>query len=1629
MPSRLHFEMTEPEVGHRFGNGEIIVARGTAFIEDTGLPTLVITGVDVQFGAGAPFTRADLDDNGDWQTVGTANTLDAVAEVTARCKLHVVNDGETARFRTVQVVVGQLVPRVDIDPFDTDVTVTEVPYHIPLVSGRATEPFTQIGTVRWQIGNEPLSPVDSVIDGRWQVANIPVPAGRHPLTFVATDPFNSSGSSTVDMLVRVPIDPGERDRVFAQTSYLNELLGLAQRYITVDGAPPGPSRADLEARLHQPLDGLTRAAAFRAATADVSQTRVAVEVLRGIIPPSTTVDIDQRHRELAYEALIRALGTSVEELRLARTADQPQRVALAERLGLDLEPTRPDQLDRISIAAVDLTDDNLAQIFGYQPPVPVPLEGTPPGTAGLLLAQQAALRRAWRSTDERERDNPSAPKPLILPDLLTDADFVSADPGSPARLLWTNRTAAQSELRTEIRAALAGSNRTQAGFDAAVARYVGPINLPDLAARDRTGEDVATALAAVGLDKPALRRLDRLRSLIPAGQLGGEEWDEIATLLLAVTARQQYGQWRREEVERGIVLDPAVFTVRTDAAATPTGWRPALAARSAQFTQLTHALPAAVAQAEQAVLPQLRDALIAAIGARQPVPESFDAAAERLSRALSFDLRVHRDRRTTRVGQAVESLQELFTTARSGSYRPDLGVPVLRITGEDNFDLEWLWLLTYDRWLAAMRGFAYPENQLQPQLYIAENAGSGLVLEPTQAYTDFIKALSALASPTPDQVRTLARNYLDALPGDVRPDGVTLTEHLTNAELAARQGLCITLVERAQGPTPFTAEEQIPQHIREIFWLVPVAAARKLHAAAQYVAALDWFRTVFAYHLPPDRRLIYYGLALEQNTTSDYGRLPEWLAQVKELNPHFTARKRRGAYTRATALAQVQCLLDSADAEFVKSTTDSRARAIALYQTAHDVLLLEEVIPEQGQTVPFPLNPVWQSLSTLADVGLAKVHAGFDVGGQPDPSRTNGANALPSPFRYSVLVERAKTLVGIAQQVETAYLSALERRDGENYALLLAGRDLQVAAGQLVAQDLRVEVAATGVAQAGLQRDRAQLQFDTYDGWLSGGLNDAERTAMDALRLAEGLHAAAGLAQLAGSLDWWDAGGNLAGALSEAASAVSTEAQIQQTRASYERRAEEWELHRDLAAKDQQFAESQITGAQLQQQVAVQERQVASDQLAHAHAVAEFLATKFTNAELYDWMSGVLGRVYAFFLQRATALAKLAQAQLAFERQEVVSGFIAADYWQPAPAQNVGTTNRRGITGSARLLEDVFQLDQHAFDTDRRKLHLTQTISVSQLAAFELEQFRQTGVLVFATPETLFDSEYPGHYLRLIKRVSVSLIALLPVPRGLRATLSASGISRAVVRRDSFQSVVLLREPESIAFTTPINASGLFQLEQEGAMLLPFEGMGVDTVWRLDLPKAANPFDYRSIADMMLTIEYTALDNAEYREQVIRSLDRRFSGDRSFSIRNDFPDVWYDLNNPDKVEDPARRMRAVLSVTATDLPPHIADLTVAHLTLFAVRDDALVNELTVTALRHTGAAGTIETGEVRTVGGIVTTRRSSGAPWQVFAGDDPAGSWEIQLEDTDAVRSWFTGELIHDIVLVLTLSGTTPAWS
>ena len=88
---------------------------------------------------------------------------------------------------------------------------------------------------------------------------------------------------------------------------------------------------------------------------------------------------------------------------------------------------------------------------------------------------------------------------------------------------------------------------------------------------------------------------------------------------------------------------------------------------------------------------------------------------------------------------------------------------------------------------------------------------------------------------------------------------------------------------------------------------------------------------------------------------------------------------------------------------------------------------------------------------------------------------------------------------------------------------------------------------------------------------------------------------------------------------------------------------------------------------------------------------------------------------------------------------------IRSSYWTAAGnGDGGGEPDRRGLTGSARLLRDLTELDQHAFETNRRKLNLEHVFSLSRTAPDAFAEFRRTGVLSFATPVEAFDRRFPG---------------------------------------------------------------------------------------------------------------------------------------------------------------------------------------------------------------------------------------------------------------------------------------------
>jgi hypothetical protein len=735
----LDFRIDRPVSGAVVGRKIKVSGVAQAIHDQAQYPRYLVYGVQVVLGDGGPALTAQFD-HGAWTCTGSLpDTAPGGSPVTIAATAHgtrtvriggpdtdpITKDEPFAEDERVVVTLDGSVPEVTIEPIPSQVKVEPGELYVLDLSGTAGDPHTAIRTLQLKIDDEPFRRITDVVDTgggrlRWTRRGLKLTARTHQLIVRAIDGAGNIGDDTAGITVQEPVAPGVRDRAFERTRYLFELVDFADRYVKIDGSPEKLTPAMLVARFHQPFDRLMAPAWFERATEPVSQSRIAVEVLRDRLG-ADTLELDQRFRALAYRTFLNLLATSYEELRSARNAEPRIREKLAERLGIASSPARSsDRLDALTIAPEAITDDQLEALTGYRSTA----QGDPLrlGTRSpqVLLWRRAALRAQWRRTDDARRDSPDWPRPIIDPDLIGEGHLRSADPDDPARSLWTARTAWISgkidEIGRELQAHVGGP---LARFDHVVQTYVGTVHLDDLAAKDADGADVGPELARLYLDLDAFRALARARTLLADGD--DPEWEDVVSILVQVQKQRQYrrGQrWLREERRAGIVLDAASFTL--DAGAAPTAevphwraqraeyheWRSTLAARTTAAETLDASYRGLVEATEDLALPQLRDALVSELATPGERPV---ATADRLSRELMIDLRATANQRIGRVDQALESLRTALFSIRSGRLiagaGPDWTIDIEPSGGLD-FDREWDWMGSYPGWQSATRVFA-----------------------------------------------------------------------------------------------------------------------------------------------------------------------------------------------------------------------------------------------------------------------------------------------------------------------------------------------------------------------------------------------------------------------------------------------------------------------------------------------------------------------------------------------------------------------------------------------------------------------------------------------------------------------------------------------------------------------------------------------------------------------------------------------------------------------------------------------------------------------------------------------------------------------------------------------------------
>ena len=312
-------------------------------------------------------------------------------------------------------------------------------------------------------------------------------------------------------------------------------------------------------------------------------------------------------------------------------------------------------------------------------------------------------------------------------------------------------------------------------------------------------------------------------------------------------------------------------------------------------------------------------------------------------------------------------------------------------------------------------------------------------------------------------------------------------------------------------------------------------------------------------------------------------------------------------------------------------------------------------------------------------------------------------------------------------------------------------------------------------------------------------------------------------------------------------------------------------------------------------------------QIENAQEIEEFLKNKYSNEELYSWMKGSLSTLYHQVYSLAFDLAKKAEKVYRFERGLTNSNFIQAGYWD---------AGYNGLLAGEQLYVGLKQLETAHHENRGYDYEITKHVSLRQINPLAILQLKQTGKCEFALPEVLFDIDYPGHYKRRIKSVSITIPCIAGPYVGINGTLRLlenkfrnSAISNNYSEKtdeadDRFQSFII--PINAIAASSGQNESGMFELNFKDERYLPFEGAGAISKWRFELPTALRQFDYDTISDVVIHVRYTSVEGGaslkrEAEGSVVSYINRveQVSKEEGlfaiFDLKHDFPTQWHQL--------------------------------------------------------------------------------------------------------------------------------------
>jgi hypothetical protein len=551
----------------------------------------------------------------------------------------------------------------------------------------------------------------------------------------------------------------------------------------------------------------------------------------------------------------------------------------------------------------------------------------------------------------------------------------------------------------------------------------------------------------------------------------------------------------------------------------------------------------------------------------------------------------------------------------------------------------------------------------------------------------------------------------------------------------------------------------------------------------------------------------------------------------------------------------------------------------------------------------------------------------------------DGCMACCKPYRFTYLIQKAIELAGEVRGLGAELLAAYEKGDAEALAALRSTHERQLLELALEVRQNQWRDADWQVQALGKTKEGAQARQRYYQGLIAAGLNSGETSYQSLLGTSTGERAAGNISeaisQSMGMIpDFWFGGAGVGGsplavsqfpigskiaAVFAAVARVmntlgeisSTNASLSLTEGGWDRREQEWRLQVEVIGIEIEQIERQVLGSERRRDVALRELNDHQRQIEHAVEVQDFLRDKFTNQELYLFLQQETAALYRQSYELARHVAAEAQHAFTLERGHTHRTFLPSGAWDDL---------HEGLMAGERLQLALRQMEVAYLDANCREYELTKHISLRLNRPLAFLHLQTAGSCEIEIPEWMFDLDYPGHYMRRIKNVTLTLPCVVGPYTGVHCRLTLLSSATRVEPRlaapsgccdggnleDRYRAkpgdprvVRSYAATEAIATSSGQNDSGLFELSFRDERYLPFEFAGAVSRWRLELPPENNQFDLETLSDVILHLNYTAREGGDVLRRAANESAQKHlpgAGLRLFDIRHDFPEAWHRLH-------------------------------------------------------------------------------------------------------------------------------------